>query len=66
MRRNLPQRDPTCSSRFGPADRRKEGALNKKRIGGACLTRSYPLQERAKRREAWDFCGKRPELLACK
>ncbi len=29
--------DPTCNSRLGPADRRKEGALNKRRQGESVL-----------------------------
>src|SRR5271165_5204957 len=29
------------------------------------LVRSYPLQERAKRRGPWDFRKRRSELLAC-
>ena len=30
-----PELNPTCNSRFGPADRRKEGALNNERLGEA-------------------------------
>ena len=31
-----PELNPTCNSRFGPADRRKEGALNKRRRESLC------------------------------
>ena len=43
-----PELDPTCNSRFGPADRRKEGALNKKRRAELCSPPAIRL------------CGRKP------
>ena len=41
LRRNLPQIDPTCHSRSGPADRRKQGASN--RGGGRAVPAQSPI-----------------------
>jgi hypothetical protein len=41
-----PELDPTCNSRFGPADRRKEDASNKKRLGEAVLRAGVERLER--------------------
>ena len=44
----------------------RRGRFYLTKCGLTRLDRSYPLQERAKRPGAWDFCGKHSELLACK